>query len=273
MSLPVRRIPTYALMILIGAIHIIPFYILVNLATKSPQDVSSKWTPPSYLFLDNFTNAWQNATLDKALINNIIITSSTVAIVIIIGALAAYPLSRFPTRLNNFVYTLSISFLIVPALTILVPLYKLMVDIGGINTYWGVILCQVTFFLPITIFIFTGFMRAIPRELDEAGLIDGCSRFEIFFRIIMPLLNPAISTVVILVGLGVWNDYQFSIFFLQKRQVQTVPVALSQFISQFQSNINWVAAGALLSALPIVIVYIFLQKYLIKGLTEGAIKA
>ncbi len=89
----------------------------------------------------------------------------------------------------------------------------------------------------------------------------------------MPLLKPAISTVVILVGLGVWNDYQFSIFFLQKRQVQTVPVALSQFISQFQSNINWVAAGALLSALPIIIVYIFLQKYLIKGLTEGAIKA
>ena len=95
----------------------------------------------------------------------------------------------------------------------------------------------------------------------------------IFFRIIIPLLKPAVSTVVILVGFSVWNDYQFSIFFLQKRSVQTIPVALSQFVSQYQNNINWVAAGALLSTLPVLVVYLFLQKYVIKGLTEGAIKA
>ena len=268
-----RRITNYSLMAIIGLLHIIPFFLLFNLAFKSPQDPSSKWVPPSYLYTDNFANAWQNAFLDKALVSNFLITTTTVFLVVVIGSLAAYPLARFPTRWNNLVYVLCVSCMIVPALTILVPLYKLMVDIGGINTYWGIILCHVTFFLPITIFLFTGFIKSIPRELDEAGLIDGCSRVMIFFRIIIPLLKPAVSTVVILVGFSVWNDYQFSIFFLQKRSVQTIPVALSQFVSQYQNNINWVAAGALLSTLPVLVVYLFLQKYVIKGLTEGAIKA
>ncbi len=268
-----RRPLSYGLMILICLVHIIPFFILVNLAAKSPQDATSKWIPPTYLYTDNFTSAWHNAFLDQALLNNVVITGATVALVVIIGAFAAYPLARFPTRWNNLVYTLSVACLIVPALTILVPLYKLMVDIGGINSRWGIILCQVTFSLPLTIFIFTGFIKAIPRELDEAGLIDGCSRFMIFFRIIIPLLKPAVSTVIILVGLSVWNDYQFSIFFLQKRSLYTVPVALSQFVSQYQNNISWVAAGALLSGLPVVLIYIFLQRFIIKGLTEGAIKA
>ncbi len=267
-----QKYPAYSLMILIVVIHIIPFYIVMNLAFKNRQDTSSMWTPPTGLYTDNFQNSWEKATLDRSLRNNITITSTAVLSVIVIGALAAYPLARYPSHLNNIVYTVSISILIVPALTILVPLYKLMVDLHGINTLWGIIVCHVTFFLPISIFIFTGFMKAIPRELDEAGLIDGCNRFMVFFRIILPLMKPAIATVIILVGLGVWNDYQFSVFFLQKREVQTVPVALSQFVSQFQSNLNWVAGGALLSILPMVIVYLFLQKYIISGLTEGAIK-
>ncbi len=267
-----KKPAAYGLMILIIVIHIIPFYIVVNLALKTRQDTSSSWTPPTYFYSDNFTNSWEKATLDRSLRNNAIITSSAVLLVVVIGALAAYPLARYPTRWNNIVYTMSVAILIVPALTILVPLYKLMVDLHGINTLWGITVCHVTFFLPISIFVFTGFMKAIPRELDEAGLIDGCNRFMVFFRIILPLMKPAVATVIILVGLGVWNDYQFSVFFLQKREVHTVPVALSAFVSQFQSNLNWVAGGALLSILPMVIMYVFLQKYIISGFTEGAIK-
>ncbi len=267
-----RRLISYGLMVVIALVHIIPFYILVTLATKAPTDTSSKWLPPTYVYLDNFTNALQSAHLDTAFVNNVIITSSTVFLVVILGALASYPLARYPSRWNNLIHALIVSCLIVPALTILVPLYKLMVDLHAINTFWGIILIQTTFAMPITVFIFTGFIRSIPRELDEAGLIDGCSRFMIFWKIIAPLLRPAIATVVILIGLSVWNDYQFSIFFLQKRQVQTISVALSGFISQFQHQISWVAAGALLAALPAVLVYIFLQRYLIHGLTEGAIK-
>ncbi|HEY4391917.1 MAG TPA: ABC transporter permease subunit, partial [Paenibacillus sp.] len=118
----------------------------------------------------------------------------------------------------------------------------------------------------------TGFINTVPRELDEAGLIDGSSRPGIFFRIILPLLKPITATVIIIMGVQIWNDYQFSIFFLQKVQVQTIPVALSKFISQFSNQINWVAAGCLIGMMPMAIVYLFLQKYFIKGMADGAIK-
>ena len=253
-------------------LHIIPFFILVNIAFKSPQDTSSKWLTPFYLYLDNFGNAWQNANLGKSLVNSCIITVSGVVLVVIIGALASYPLARFPTRWNTLIYTLCISCMIVPALTILVSLYKLVVDINGIDTYWAITFVHVAFALPLTIFLYTGFLKTIPRELDEAALIDGCNRFTLFVHILLPLLKPVTATVIILVGVIIWNDYQFSVFFLQNPEIQTVPVALSGFFSQYQNNINWVAAGCLISILPAVVVYLFLQRYFVKGLTEGFTK-
>ena len=215
-----------------------------------PQDLSSKWMPPTYLYLENFTNVWEKANLGRALFNTAAITVLVVILVVLVGAFAAYPLARYPTRRNNFVYLLSISILVVPALTILVPLYKFVVDMGGINTYWAITLIHTTFALPLSIFMFTGFIRTIPKELDEAALIDGCSRFSIFFRVIMPLLKPVTASIVIFVGLSTWNDYTFSLFFLQRAQMQTTTVVLSQFFSQYSNNAAWVAAGSLISMIP-----------------------
>lgn len=152
------------------------------------------------------------------------------------------------------------------------PLYKFIVDIGGMNSYWSIILLHVTFNLPMTIFLFTGFISSIPVELDEAAMMDGMSRFGLFFRIIMPLLKPITATATILAGVNVWNDYQFSVFFLQSPEMKTMTVSLSSFFSQYTNNIGWVAAGSLLSALPIIILYLFLQKYFVSGLSSGAVK-
>jgi raffinose/stachyose/melibiose transport system permease protein len=267
-----KKLYTYLTALFICAFHLIPFFLLVNLALKTPRDTSSKWITPNYLNLTNFAEVWTQARLGQAILNNLIITMCSVSLVVFVGVLAAYPLARFPTRWNNFIYLLSISILIVPALTVLVPLYKFVVDMRGINTYWAIVLIHTTFFLPIVIFLYTGFIRTIPRELDEAALIDGCNRYAIFFRIIFPLLKPVTASVIILTMLSVWNDYQFSLFFLQRRTVQTVPLVLSQFFSQYQNNLPLAAAGSLLSMVPMTLVYLFLQKYFISGLAEGAVK-
>ncbi len=262
----------YLVALSICAFHLVPFYLLLNIALKTQRDTSSKWLWPDYVYLENFVDVWTRARLGQAILNNLIITGSSVILVVFVGMLAAYPLARFPTRWNNFIYTFSISILIVPALTVLVPLYKFVVDLHGINTYWAIVLIHTTFFLPTVIFLFTGFIRTIPRELDEAALIDGCSRYAIFFRIVFPLLKPVTASVIILTMLGIWNDYQFSLFFLQRRAVQTVPLVLSQFFSQYQNNLPLAAAGSLLSILPMTMVYLSLQKYFISGLAEGAVK-
>jgi raffinose/stachyose/melibiose transport system permease protein len=258
--------------ILISIFHIIPLYLLFSTSFKNESDSSSKWLLPHYLYTDNFKNAWENANLGSAFINNIVITVTSVILVIIIGALASYPLARYQTMLNKIMYIVFISALIVPPLTILVPLYQFIVDLGGLNSYWAMIALNVTFNLPITIFLYTGFIGTIPRELDEAAMIDGASRIGLFFKIILPILKPVTVTTIILTGVAVWNDYQFSVFFLQDSDRLTITVALSQFFSQYNNNLGWVAAGSLLGMLPLTILYLFLQRYFIKGLSAGAVK-
>jgi raffinose/stachyose/melibiose transport system permease protein len=258
--------------VIISIFHIIPLYLLFNTSFKNESDSSSKWLLPDYLYMDNFKNAWENANLGSAFFNNIVITVFSVFLVIVIGALASYPLARYQTKLNKFMYIVFISALIVPPLTILVPLYQFIVDLGGLNSYWAMIALNVTFNLPITIFLYTGFIGTIPRELDEAAMIDGASRIGLFFKIILPLLKPVTVTTIILAGVNVWNDYQFAVFFLQDSEKLTITVALSQFFSQYNNNLGWVAAGSLLGMLPLTILYLFLQRYFIQGLSAGAVK-
>jgi raffinose/stachyose/melibiose transport system permease protein len=224
------------------------------------------------LYLENFRNAWLTANLARAMLNNCIITVISVSSILLLGSLASYPLSRYKTKLNKAVYTLFVSCMIVPALTILVPLYKMMADLGGVSTYWGISVMHVTFALPLTIFIFTGFVSTIPRELDEAALIDGLSMYGVFFRIIFPLLTPVTVTVIIICGVNVWNDYTLSVFFLQKTNMRNMTVALSMFFSQFESQVNWLAAGCLISAIPLVALFLSLQRHFVKGLSSGAVK-
>ncbi|NHN35249.1 carbohydrate ABC transporter permease [Paenibacillus agricola] len=257
---------------LICLLHILPFYILITTSFKALDDFSSKWILPGYLYLDNFISAWSNAKLAVAFQNNLIVTVFSITFIVILGSIAAYPLARRQTKWNKFIYMLFISALIVPPLTSLVPLYKFMVDLGGMNQYWGIILLHVTFHLPMTIFLYTGFIGTIPRELDEAAMIDGAGQFELFYRIVLPLLKPITATVIILHGVSVWNDFQFSLFFLQKPELRTITVALSSFFGQDSNKIGWVAAGSFMSALPMVLVYLFLQRYFITGLSAGAIK-
>ncbi|KRE48419.1 carbohydrate ABC transporter permease [Paenibacillus sp. Soil724D2] len=268
---PKNKLAT-ALALIISLIHIVPFYLLITTSLKPKTDISSKWLLPKSIDWSNFTIAWEQAQLGQAFINNTIITVFSLILIIIVGACAAYPLSRYQTKLNKTVYMVFLSALILPGLTILVPLYRMMIDIHAMNTYWGVILLQLTFSLPMTIFLYTGFIGTIPRELDEAAMIDGMGRLHLFFRIILPLLKPITATVTIMTGVGIWNDYRFSLFFMQKAEMHTVTVGLASFFSNNTDNVGWVAAGSLIAALPLILLYLFLQRFFITGLASGAVK-
>jgi len=267
-----KKLLKYLLLVFIILLYLIPIYFLLSLAGKESTDTSSMWVLPDYISFTNFINAWQKANLGKAVYNNIIITTFSIIIILALGAMASYPLARKESRKNRIAGTILISCLIVPPLSILVPLYKFIVDIRGLNTYWAIILILVTFYLPLAIFLYTNFIRTIPVELEEAAIIDGCSPIGVFVRILFPLLKPVTTSIIILCGIQIWNDYQFSVFFLQRTEVQTLAVRLSQFVSQYQNDIGLVSAGCLMGLLPLVIVYLFLQKYFIRGLAEGAVK-
>ena len=252
--------------------HFIPFYILVSVALKRQMDTSSRWKMPGYIQLDNFSTALAKGNLVHAVFNTLLITVVAVVLIVLVGAMAAYPLSRVKTKMNRLILSFIVSVMMVPPLSVLVPLYKTMVAIGGINKFWGIIMVSVTYNLPISIFLFTNFIATIPRELDEAGMIDGCSRFGGFYRVVMPALKPVTASVVILTSVYIWNDYAFQLYFLQKSQCRTITLAIASFFTENASDLNAGAAAALLAIVPPILLYLSMQKYFIKGIADGAVK-
>ncbi|MCT1578374.1 carbohydrate ABC transporter permease [Oceanobacillus kimchii] len=268
-----RKITLSTFALIFAVLHFLPFYILITTALKTKSDFSSKWVFPTEFSWSNFTEAWQVANLGNALLNTGIITFFAAILLIVIGSLAAYPLARRQTKLNRFMFMFFIAIMVVPPLAALVPLYQLVVNIGLMNTHEVAIFNNVASYLPLTIFLYAGFIRStIPKSLEEAARIDGAGTFRIFFQIVFPLLKPVTASILIIACVYIWNDYQFAIFFLQDESVQTMTVALSRFFGENANNINLVAAAAIIATLPMAILFLLLQKHFVKGLAAGSVK-
>lgn len=258
--------------ILTSIVYLSPFYILLSVAFRKSSDMSSRWHFPTYFNLDNFKYAFQEGHIQHGIIDSMVITFCSVVLIVIVGACAAYPLARNRSKLNKVIKGFVLGVMMVPPLSILVPIYSIMKNIHGISTFWGIILLLVTFSLPMSIFIFTNFIVSIPIALDEAASIDGCGPLQLFFRIILPQLKPVVASVVILTGVSSWNDYQFSLYMLQKPTITSVTLAVSGFFAQVSSNVYAAASAAILGVLPVVVLFLVLQKYFIKGMIDSAIK-
>lgn len=261
----------YLVMIPILFTYLVPFYILLGVAFKAPSDTTSRWILPGYLYLENFRAALSGKII-QGIRDSMIITLLAVAFIVIVGAMASYPLARNKSRLNKGVRGFIMGVMMVPPLSILVPIYSIMIKLNSISTYHGIILLLVTFNLPLSIFIFTNFIASIPETLDEAAAIDGCGIFRTFFSIILPQMAPVTTSIVILTGVNCWNDYQFSLYILQSPKITSVTLAVSSFFAQVSSNPHAAAAAAVIGVLPIVVIFLMLQKYFIQGMVDSAIK-
>ena len=252
--------------------HLAPLYILCSMSLKSLSDTGSRWALPKALYFENFINAVEVGNLFTALKNTFIIVVVSVFIIVTVSAMAAYPLSRMATKRNRFILSFIVGIMMIPQLSILVPLYKQMVAMKGINHFWGVIIVSATFNLPMAIYMYSNFISAIPKELDEAAMIDGCSRLSVFYRIILPSLKPVTASVIIWTSVGIWNDYQFQLYFLQKPKLQTITLAITKFFTDSRTDMGAASAAAIIVVLPPVLMYILLQKQFVQGAMDSAVK-
>ena len=259
---------------LICFLCIIPFYVLLVLSLNSPQRTfyeGNIFVPEFHL--QNYIDAWVKSQIGTAIINSAIITAGTLGLAIFAGGMAGYAIARHTSRFNKVGFAVLIGCMMIPGIINTVPLYTLMKDINAINKLWGMILVCTTLAMPSAVFIFTMFIRALPKELDEAAALDGCSGFATFWRVIFPLIKPATAAFVILNGFGIWNNYAQAVFFLQSRAKQNIPQALSVFFQQF-AGAKWhlMAATAVIAIIPVIIIFLIFQRQFMKGLTEGALK-
>ncbi|WP_432630119.1 carbohydrate ABC transporter permease [Brotaphodocola sp.] len=258
--------------LLIIALHITPFYIMVNMSLKELSDRSSRWMPALHPYFQNYPTAIEHGNLLSAMWNTWMIAFLSVIIIVVAGAMAAYPLARKTSKRNRIILTLIVGVMMVPQLSILVPLYKEMVSLKGINHLWGIVIVSATFHLPMAIYMYSNFIKSIPKDLDEAAMIDGCSMMQSFFYVILPCLKSTTVSVIILNGVGIWNDYQFQLYFLQKPAMRTITLAISTFFTDSKQDLGAAAAAAFIVVLPPVLAYIFLQKYFVKGAMDSAVK-
>lgn len=258
---------------LLAVTQLLPFWLAVNTSLKSPTDLSSALLPPTgEIAFSNYESAVSDGNILSAVLSSAIVTTIATALVAILGAMTAYPLARRLSRVNTLVAAGILSLMMIPPLSILVPLYTMLSQIGGINTYAGQIIVMVAQSLPLSVFLYTAFLRGVPTSLDEAARIDGANVAQVFFRIILPLLKPVTATVVILTSVHVWNDYAMSNYLLTSPTMQTIAPAVATFFAQQSSNQGVGAAAALIAVVPILIAYLFLQRYFMSGMVAGAEK-
>ncbi|MEK5436996.1 MULTISPECIES: carbohydrate ABC transporter permease [Paenibacillus] len=265
---------TEILLIVIAAIFLIPIYYLIITTFKTPADaVSSPMGLPINITFDNYVRAFKAMNYFHVLGNNLLITISSVAGIVMFSAMAAYSLVRHTNRFNRLVFLLFMVGMMVPYQMGILALYKQISQLGLMNSHTGVILIEICYSLPLSIFLIKSFIGStVPFELEEAAKVDGCGVWRTFLQIVFPLLMPVIATVAIVNTLGVWNDFMTPLLFLQSRSKGVLLLEVFRNIGQFSTDWTNFFPMMLLAVAPLILFYIFMQKYIINGITSGSLK-
>jgi ABC-type glycerol-3-phosphate transport system permease component len=267
------RLALEILVLLLCLAWLSPFYLLTVNTFKTMREITtSPVSLPEAFSFDAYARAWNDANLGSYYKNSLIISAISVTLSVSISSLAAYAFSRlrFPGRQPLFFFLLA--GVMLPLQIALVPLYRLLNGLDLLSTYPGIIALYVAFTIPFGVFILTGFFRSIPVEIEEAALIDGCGWFQSYWRIVMPLAAPGLVTMVILEFIWFWNEYLVALTMIQKEAVRTVMLGVMLMANTYQLDFSLLTAGIVIAVVPPILVYVFFQKYLIRGLTAGAIK-
>ncbi|MGP4111959.1 carbohydrate ABC transporter permease [Streptomyces sp. 4N509B] len=257
-------------MVAVAVAFLFPVYALVTLSLKDPrQAADAPLSPPTDPTFDNFSHAWHRAELGPALFNSTVVTVLSLVALIALGSFAAYFLARCATGLGYGLYVLFLLGIVLPFQLGMIPLFKLVDSMGMLGSFQGMVLFYTGIQLPFTVFLYTGFIRALPAEYAHAALIDGAGHVTAFTRVVFPLLRPITGTVLILNAVFIWNDFFTPLLYLGGSARETVPVRVFAFVGQYVSDNGLVFAGLVLAALPIVLAFLLLQRYVIKGFASG----
>jgi multiple sugar transport system permease protein len=268
--------PWWLWIVVIGIVLfcLVPFYWLLNISLKTGPALSSSDIIPPHPTLANYKSIFQNAAFTRALLNSAIVSLTTTLIGVIVGSFAAYALARLKMRGKFLLLAIVLSITTFPQIAIAAPLFRLWTDIGLYNTLPGLIIPYLTFALPLSIYILVSFFREIPRDLEEAALVDGATNFEAFRKVVVPLAAPGLATTAILTFISAWNEFLLATTLTSSTTARTVPVAISQFTgsSQFEVPLGTQSAASVVISIPLILLVLLFQKRIVAGLTAGAVK-
>jgi raffinose/stachyose/melibiose transport system permease protein len=260
------------LMLGIAAFMVFPFYfVLVNTMKTRAEFATSPLTLPHQLNFSNYVEAFHKMDLAVSFTNSLLITTVSVTLIVIFGSMAAYPTSRIRNKWTRLLFIYFLVGFMVPLQTTMVPLFIIIKNLALVNKIGGVMLiysaqCIFSFFM------YQGFIKTVPRELEEAGLIDGCTMWQSFWRIVFPLLKPVTVTVIIFESMWIWNDFMFAYLFLHSKKSMTLVLEIYKGVGEFGNDWPIMLSTMVIILIPSVAFYLIMQRHIISGLTSGALK-
>lgn len=252
---------------------IYPLFNMIISSFKSTRDIIR--TPlalPKTFNFENYQFIWIDRGFGKYFFNSFIITFVSMFFVVLFGSMAAFALSRYQFKLNTLTYMLFLSGIMLPLKAAVIPLFMIVKQLNIMNSPLSVIFVFIAMGIPSTVFILSGFMKAIPSALEQAARIDGCSDLRIYSQIIMPICMPSIALVTIYNAVPIWNDFFFPLVFLRDDTYKTLPLGLQNFIGQYSTKWDLLFTGLCIAIIPMIFLYLFMSKYFIEGMTAGAVK-
>lgn len=273
-TIRIREVLRILAMAVFLIIIVFPFCWQIITSLKDPRDISLMPTElwPSRFSLDFFINVFVNHNFGVYLTNSVIVACGAMIATLVMGFPAAYAFSRIPFRFKKFWQNFILLANMFPIIAVVTPMFVIFKKMKLINTYPGLIIPSVILTLPMAIWTLIAFIKTIPYELEEAALLDGCSRFESVMRVILPLAAPGVFTTAIIAFITAWNEFMFALILVTKNNLRTVPVAISMFPGQFTVPWGDMAAASIVATVPIVLVVLLCQKKIVAGLTSGGVK-
>lgn len=264
----------YAVLIIFCIIIISPLIIVLSSSLRTPGNMQSPLMLFTEFSLQSYITAFKRMNYPMQFLNSVMTTGGSVIIIVIIATMAAYPITRIKTPLSKGLYYFFIAGLVIPAQMVIVPIAQMFGNLNIPNTRFTPMIMFITCSLPFSTFLYAGFMKSVPVEVEESAYLDGAGLITRFVKIVFPLLKPATISVVITQGLWIWNDYFFPMVFISKSSQYSLPVGMIQFLGDRENPAQWniLFAACILCALPLIIMFAVLQKQFINGIAAGAVK-
>ena len=267
------KVATYALLCVFTLVFLYPIvWLVINSFKDGAELFASPWSLPDHPTLENFCRALTEGNIARNFLNSVIVTSVVVVVVTALSATAAYGITRLRWRASKAVLATFLLGMTIPMHATIVPLFSIFNKIGLINTFAAVIIPHVVFAMPIAIFILSGFFESIPREMEEAAVMDGCTIPGAFIRVVCPMATPSLVTVAVITFITAWNDLLFPQIFLSDPDKMTLPVGLTTFQGRYSTDYVGMIAAVVITIIPSIVVYVLLHRRIVEGMTAGAVK-
>lgn len=261
------------IMLIMGAVLVLyPLFWMVISSMKSYNEIyGNVWGLPSEWLIENYKTAWSKG-ISSYFLNSVIVTVSTVISVLIIASMAAFGLARYRSKYINIALIFIMGGMMINPQVALIPLHSMLTNFNLINTRFALILPYIAFRLPLSVLLLRSYFLSIPREIQESAIIDGCSEFGIYAKIYLPMSKPILITTVIFTSFYAWNEFLFATIFIDSDKLKTIPSGLMNFRDALRTEWGVLLSGMVIATLPMIILLVVMQKYLVRGLTEGSVK-